>query len=301
METTVAGETFVDRAGLVKKYLEDFLKEELLPASWNWLEEKTSATGSVAQFNLAFAAVPRVVGKVPINLSKDRESEIVQLLEGFTFKGWTIDRVCRVVILLNLDASDAKKYTSTIEDLFLTAEMHELVALYSALPVLAYPKHWQKRCAEGIRSNIGDVLQAIMCNNPYPSENLDLAAWNQMVLKAFFTEKPVHQIIGLDKRGNKELALILSDYAHERWAAHRPVNPLLWRCVARFVDERIYPDIERIAGSKNSFDMMAAALVCRESHYPPAKNIVNTHPFLRSLIEDNTLTWEKVAQVVYAV
>ena len=78
-----------------------------------------------------------------------------------------------------------------------------------------------------------------MCNNPYPAENLNEAAWNQMVLKAFFTEKPIDQIIGLDERANERLARTLSDYAHERWAAHRSVNPLLWRCVAPFINEQM--------------------------------------------------------------
>ena len=63
--------------------------------------------------------------------------------------------------------------------------MNELVALYSALPLLAYPEAWVHRCTEGIRSNIGPVLEAIMIANPYPSENLSEAAWNQVVLKAF--------------------------------------------------------------------------------------------------------------------
>ena len=158
-----------------------------------------------------------------------------------------MDRLCRVWLLLHINSSDKDKYFHTIENLFLAAEMHEQVALYSALPVLAYPQHWRKRCAEGIRSNIGDVLLSIMCHNTYPSEQLDDAAWNQMVLKAFFTEKPVHQIIGLDERANKELSMILSDYAHERWAAHRTVNPLLWRCAGAFIDENLFSDMERVA------------------------------------------------------
>ncbi|GAA4340928.1 hypothetical protein GCM10023184_38970 [Flaviaesturariibacter amylovorans] len=142
------------------------------------------------------------------------------------------------------------------------------------------------RCAEGIRSNIGDVLQAIMCNNPYPSENLEEAAWNQMVLKAFFTEKPVEQIIGLDERANRELAKILSDYAHERWAAHRPVNPLLWRCVGPFIDEKIFPDIEKIARSEQPLEREAALLACSRSNYAPAQALLQHGAFALSAEEE---------------
>ena len=113
--------------------------------------------------------------------------------------------------------------------------MNEQVALYSALPLLSYPQLWVKRCAEGIRSNIGIVLEAIMYHNPYPAENLPEAAWNQMVLKAFFTDKQVDRIYGLDDRNNTELARILIDYARERHAAGREINSMLWYLVEKFV------------------------------------------------------------------
>jgi hypothetical protein len=199
-------------------------------------------------------------------------------------------------LLLHINASDKGKYIHTIENLFLAAEMHEQVALYSSLPVLAYPEDWRKRCAEGIRSNIGDVLLSIMCHNPYPSEQLDDAAWNQMVLKAFFTEKPVHQIIGLDERANKELSVILSDYAHERWAAHRIVNPLLWRCVGAFIDEKLYPDMERVAASENNLDCEAAVLVCRKTSYLPARELLNKSVLLQFIKDDTNISWEGIAR-----
>ena len=181
---------------------------------------------------------------------------------------------------------------------FLAAEMNELVALYSALPLLAYPERWSKRCADGIRSNIGDVLQAIMCNNPYPSEQLEEKAWNQLVLKAFFTEKPIFEIIGLDERANGELANILSDYAHERWAAGRTINPLLWRCVGKFINASIFPDIQRIANSENEKEREAAALACCNSNYEPAKKLLDTMPLIKSAIEKGELTWQTLADKI---
>jgi hypothetical protein len=210
-------------------------------------------------------------------------------------QGWTINRLCRVWLVLHLDPTNSDTYIRTIESLFSAAEMNEQVALYSALPFLAYPMQWRRRCAEGIRSNIGDVLQAIMCGNPYPSENLEEGPWNQMVLKAFFTEKPVHLIVGLDERANKELARILRDYAHERWAAHRAVNPLLWRCVGPFIDAESYPDIKRIAASENSLEQEAAALACSTSSYPPARELLNQLGDQKAAIETGVLTWETVA------
>ena len=107
--------------------------------------------------------------------------------------------------------------------------MNEQVALYSALPVLAYPEEWISRCEEGIRSNIGLILEAIMYHNPYPAHYLSEAAWNQMILKAFFTEKNVQQIVGLKQRNNARLAATLQDYIEERLAAHRTVNEEIYK------------------------------------------------------------------------
>ncbi len=280
----------------LKDYIEQIIQQLVGSNSWKWLKDKVTTLDNTSQFNLAFAAIPRKIGKGSVYVTDEQVKAIQQLRSGLSIENWTIDRLCRVWLLMHLNASKNEEYIRTIENLFLTADMNEQVALYSALPVLAHPEHWQKRCAEGIRSNIGDVLQAIMCYNPYPAEQLPQAAWNQMVLKAFFTEKPVHQIIGLDERANEELAHILSDYAHERWAAHRPVNPLLWRCVAPFVDDSIFPDIERIAASENRLEQMAAALVCRESSYPSAKKLIGDNATLKLFAESPAVSWDTLAR-----
>jgi hypothetical protein len=220
---------------------------------WQWLEEKAMAISqekiAATQLNLSFVAVPRKTGKAVLKVTEEQEQQIQSIYPHFVVQGWPVDRLCRIWLLLHIDATDKERYIRVIENLFRSAEMNELVALYSALPLLAYPEEWRRRCSEGIRSNIGSVLEAIMCNNPYPARQLEEAAWNQLVLKAFFTDKTIDQIVGLDERANQELANSLSDLAHERWAAHRSVNPQLWRCVVPFLNEHIFPDIERLSVS----------------------------------------------------
>jgi hypothetical protein len=171
--------------------------------------------------------------------------------------------------------------------------VNELVALYSSLPLLAWPEQWTKRCAEGIRSNIGDVLESIMYYNPYPAARLDQAAWNQMVLKAIFTGKQIQFITGLDARANQELAYILSDYAHERWAAHRNVPPQLWRLTGKFIDERLFPDIKKAMTEGDGDTQSAIALAITASQYAPAKELLATYPALQAAIAGNSLSWEK--------
>ncbi|WP_276372838.1 EboA domain-containing protein [Chryseolinea sp. H1M3-3] len=289
---------FTYNANSLKSKLADCISRHVSTDAWQWLTEKTSLISkseNVQSFMVAFAAVTRKTGKQPVVLSDSEISEIQQIRSHFIIQHWEIDRLCRVWILLHLDTKDENKYIKTIEDLFPTAEMNEQVALYSALPVLAYPARWRARCAEGIRSNIGDVLRAIMCNNPYPSENLDEPAWNQLVMKAIFTEKPIHQIINLDERANLNLANILSDYAHERWAAHRTVHPLLWQCVGKFINEKNFPDIQRIASSEQETEREAAALACMQSNYAPARELVEKNPVLRDIAKSG-MSWADLAK-----
>lgn len=279
------------------------LKRNVSAPTWEWLEgEGTRArtTGDVARFNIAFVAMPRKTGKSIVAIDSREQDQIKSARPDLIVSGWTADRLARVWLLMMLNARDHQKYIATIENLFLSAEMSELVALYSALPIYAYPESWRKRCAEGIRNNIGQVLEAVICNNPYPAEQLDEAAWNQLVLKAIFTEKPILEIIGLQKRANRSLAESLSDYAHERWAAHREVNPLLWICVAPFVDQGIFSDIQRLFASEDDREREAAALVCRATDYPPAGELLEQSPRLKELVHSGAISWEGIASKLAA-
>jgi hypothetical protein len=254
----------------LKEILSEILQQNIPEQAFVWLLQNNSSVQNLNQFNKTFITVPRKVGKQLIAISKQQVEQLHEIRPGLTVNNWPGDRLARVFLLLNLDPSEKDKYIKSIENLFLAADVNELVTLYSSLPLLAYADSWATRCAEGIRSNIGDVLEAIICNNPYPSEHLTEAAWNQMVLKAFFTEKPIEKIIGLDRRNNQQLANTLTDYAHERWAAHREVNPQLWRCVAPFLNDNSITDLEKVLASANETERKAAALALYQSAHPKA-------------------------------
>lgn len=284
----------------VKNIITAIIRDHLSPETWSWLAEKSIlGNQSAQQLNIAFVSIPRKTGKDIIHHSLQQKEALSNARPGFTIENWTIDRLCRVWLLLHIDAGKKDNYIHTIENLFLAAEMNELVALYSSLPVLQYPESWSHRCTEGIRSNLGVVLEAIICNNPYPSEQLSEAAWNQLVMKAFFTDKPIHKIIGLDHRANKELANILWDYANERWAASRSVNPQLWRCIGKFIDAKIFPGIQRVYNSADTIEKEAAALACYESDYPAAKELLNQSNSLKE-IESGKLSWDILAKKLMA-
>ena len=282
--------------------LKKALKGNTTADGWNWLEHEgvTAGHGDIGKFNIAFVATPRKVGKGILKISKPDEVKLRDLRPGLFVSGWSTDRLARMWLLMQLKPDPRQTYIATIENLFLNGEMSELVALYSSLPVLAYPESWKKRCAEGIRNNIGLVLDSVICNNPYPSEQLDESAWNQMVLKAIFTEKPMLQITGLLKRINPALALALTDYAHERWAAHRRVNPLLWMCVAPYINKSNFADIRRLFYSEDPLERQAAALVCYNNAYEDARSLLNENAELKSSTENGKITWSSIASAMGA-
>jgi hypothetical protein len=252
-----------------------------------WLQQK-------GNFNIQFVLAPRKTGKSALHISEDEARQLDALIPGFSLNGWSVDMLARAYLLLELDETNTEKYFHKIENLFLAAEVNELVALYSALPLLAHPDMWVKRCAEGIRSNIGNVLEAIMYQNPYPQKNLDQSAWNQLVLKAFFTGKDVGKIQGIDSRANKELAYVISDYVHERRAAGRDINPSLWRLVGPFIDNKLFEDVKWALASGVYVNQKAAALALSQSNYQPALELLDSQPKLKTAIEQKELTWDSL-------
>lgn len=261
-----------------KTLLTDLIVTHVSPDAKDWLLAQGAPAASAAAFNAAFAALPRKTGKAPVNAGTENEAGLSAIRKDFSIAGWSVDRLARVWLLLTLDTTDKDRYQRNIENLFLAAEMNELVALYSALPLLAYSPIWVQRCTEGNRSNLGVVLEAIMYRNPYPAENLPEPAWNQMVLKALFTEKKLELITGLDQRANASLAHTLTDYVRERWSAGRSTDPMLWRLVSRFMDDTILQDIREGLSGLGELEREAVALAIAESSFQPAKELLKVGP-----------------------
>lgn len=224
----------IDITGL-KKLNDVFLqilKKNLSAEAMEWLLQKIAlivAEDKSVQLHLCFSHLPRIASKKTIAMVDQETQQINGLLPGFVINNWTLDKLSRVWLLMQLPSDNRETYVKKINSLFSAAEMNEQIALYSALPLYFYPEEWIGRCEEGIRSNIGTVLEAIMYHNPYPAKFLSQQAWNQLVLKAFFTEKDVSQIVGLNERVNEALAATLEDYIQERLAANRTVAPEIYQ------------------------------------------------------------------------
>lgn len=111
-----------------------------------------------------------------------------------------------------------------------------------------------------------------------------------MVLKALFIGSRLAPILGLDDRANPELAHILHEYAHERWAAGRSVSPELWRCVGRFAENEA--DIADLAHALTlgGVQTRAAGLALAESPSPIAQSLLAECPEAEE-IAASRLSW----------
>ena len=112
-----------------------------------------------------------------------------------------------------------------------------------------------------------------------------------MYLKAAFMERDLSRILNVEKRANKELARIISDYAHEKWAASRKIDPEIWRPVTNFLNEILLKDMNQLFNSDNTLENRAAALCCFHSKNPLAIIKLNEHPNLKTKIKTGQLTW----------
>lgn len=262
-----------------KDNLFEIIKVNASQKELNWIE--TKATGSLQSLQTAFVATPRFISKTPIIASST--------LNSVDFKTWTLDKLVRAFFLTSLNDSDKEVYTKTLNTLFETAENNEAVALISSLALLENPETWLLRATDAVRTNIGVVFDAIAFENPYPRLYFSELAWNQLVLKCIFNDKPIHRIQGLDERSNKELTHSISNLAHERWAAGRTIPSQAWRLVVKYLDESIFEDIKRLFDSGSPNDQLAAALVCKFGEFAVAKSELEKHPDLEEKTKD--LTW----------
>jgi len=280
---------------LLQRWIENRAPEE----GTRWLTEKRNeiATGAPSRvFYTSFSAVPRYLGKADLDLSASEQEAADEVRSGWQPASWSVDQAGRILLALSLPSDDPDDYRAELDRVYEHADVGESVALSLALPLLPHPEQHRERAVEGVRSNMTAVLAAVALRNPYPAEQFDDPAWNQMVLKAAFEGLPFREIYRLDDRANPTLARMLVDYAHERWAADRSVSPELWRPVGPFAEGEAVDDLARVLSDGTSAERMAAALALHASPDERADEILSAHDDLRRRVADGTLTWTDVAE-----
>lgn len=244
-----------------------------------WIKEKLIIQ---AKLPLAFVSTPRFVSKRVLNYNS-------LIINDLTINSWSFDRLVRVYFLVYLENSNQLDFDVQLNSLFDTAEINESVALYSALPLFQNPEKWLLKATDAVRSNVGTVFDSIAFGNPYPFRFFPEQAWNQLILKCIFNEKPIHQIYGLAERANQDLANTVSDFAHERWAAGRKILSQVWRLVVNFLTENILKDLETLFQSEAVDNQIAATLVCQFSDNDLAQKLLEKYP---QMLDFENLSWE---------
>lgn len=279
-----------------KELLLVWLRRQLPQPARGWLDEQLVKLGGEApdrDLYVALGFVPRKLGKADLALSRADLEQAAAARAGWDPRGWSVDQAARIVILLHAGGA-GKAFAERFVQLSRTADVAEAIAFYRGLPLYPDPERLEAQAAEGTRSNMRAVFEAVAHRSPYPREQFALNRWNHMVLKALFVGSTLHPIQGLDARANPELARMLADYAHERWAAGRPVSPELWRCVGPHADAEALGDLQRVLATGGATERQAAALALASCPDPKAKELLGAASDLAAAIEAGALSWDSL-------
>ena len=205
-----------------------------------------------------------------------------------------LQQIGRIYLLYKVLEAKEDFFKAKVANIIEVADKSELETFLKFLILLPNPENYKVQAVEALRTNISTVFDAIALNNPYPALYFNEQQWNQMYLKAAFMQQNLNEIVQVEKRGNKELARIISDYAHERWAASREIDPCFWRPVSNFMNEKILKDMKRLFASENIAERKAAALCCYHSNSSEAKVLLEGFPELVKGIANGSITWGNI-------
>jgi hypothetical protein len=285
-----------DPAKLVEA-MAGWLERQLPKDGYTWFDEtrrSLMAGAGERPLVIAFGMAPRKLGKADLHLSPEDLLAASALRPGWDPRDWSIDQAARLCFLLATFDGDEAGFIERVQQFFRTADVGEALCLYRGLPLYPGQPRFVDRAREGARTNIRAIFEAVAHRNPYPREQFSEAAWNQMIVKALFVGTTLHPIQGLDERRNPDLARMLRDYAHERWAAGRPVSPELWRCVGVHGSQDAVDDLAHVLATGGDLERRAAALALAESPIPRAREILENAPEFASALRTNDLTWDSI-------
>lgn len=283
--------------------LRNWIFRQLPDAKSAWFREQLSKlkeANSDHAFDIAFGMIPRRLGKDDLVLSADDLAAADAARSGWNPLRWSIDNAARVLLLVELSHDMGSGFIDRYKYLHRTADVGELLALYSALPLYADPKPLIEQAALGLRTNIRAEFEAISHRNPFPLEQFTENPWNNMVLKSLFIGVMLEPIQGLNERANPELARILRDYAHERWAAGRYVSPELWRCIGPFAEGEFLDDFQRVVNEGDQTEKKAVALALTTSPASAQKDTLCAQlSEFDADIASGELTWTAIAEEMF--
>lgn len=248
------------------------------PQLIGWLKNVLESTRDKQSFFINFGLIGRKV-----------EHRSIVTKGHFPYGHWSLEQVCRLALLMSIPNENSIDF---IGHLLSASDMREQVVIYKSLPHLKNASEFTAMAVDGIRTNMIDVFDAIALDNVFPKVYFSEEAWNQMVLKGIFMERPLYRIIGLDERKNATLSSVLYDFVHERWSAKRPVTPELWRLMPGFIDDKIFEDLLTVLEKDTPLAKQAVLRVLSSSEFPAAKEWYKSNGF------EPHLSWEEIGKQI---
>lgn len=279
------------------KEVENVIRGNIADETFQWLTAQLEKVISEKSGKDLFMTYSLLSSKIPDN------DLLILTLQESPFNSFLIRQharileLTRIYLLMRVLEADENTFTPKVATLIQVADKGELVAFLKFLAFLPNHKAFTHVAVEALRTNIADVFDAISLNNPYPAAYFNDQQWNQMYLKAAFMQRDLSMIMDVDSRSNKELTRIISDYAHERWAASRDIDPLFWRPVSGFLDEDLLKDMERLLQSDVRAEQLAGALCCLNAVTPEASVLLDKYPHLKEEISTGDISWESIKQI----
>jgi len=257
----------------------------------DWLTEKTDKLETSKSARDLFMTYSLLASK--FNKGQTVAYGVVEndTVSYFKTHGADLLQISRIYLLTKVLEVNPEFYTPEVAKIIQVADTTELETFLRYLTMLPQAENFKYSAVEALRTNISIVFDAITLNNPYPALYFNDQQWNQMYLKAAFMERDLGMIESVDERANADLTRIISDYAHERWAASRTIDPMFWRPVSKFMDDTLISDMERLLSSENLIENKAGALCCYFSEDDRALALLEQHKELKEQIALNNITW----------
>ncbi|GGW33087.1 EboA domain-containing protein [Arenibacter certesii] len=278
----------------VSEQLSVILENNVQEIEREWLFSKLDqivSEKSTRDLYMTYSLIPSKITKnnsLTLEISDDDLKSYLELQKA------NIQQIARIYLLVRVLEENSEFFTPKVANIIQVSDTGELETFLKFLVFLPNPSEYKHQAVEALRTNIATVFNAITMHNPYPALYFNDQQWNQMYLKAAFMQQDLTGILSVDERANKDLARIISDYAHERWAASREIDPYFWRPAAAFLEDGLLPDMERLFKSENVLERKVASLCCAASNSDRAKDLLEKHPEFSDQIASGTLSWQNL-------
>jgi hypothetical protein len=214
--------------------LRQWLGQTLQTDAAQWLDaeiERQRGAVDERRLGLALGSVGRRIGRAELSVPAADLAATEAVHRRWRPDTWSTDQAARVALVLATWTGEELSFAARVDRLCATGELTEHVACLKGFAVFPAPERLLNRAREAVRSSVQPLFEAIACQNPYPADHFDEAAYNQMIVKCVFLGVPIGTTVGLDERRNDDLVRMLRNLVSERNAAGRTVPESVHRYI----------------------------------------------------------------------